>query len=229
MLSLNETVVCMIGDFHIHSKYSSDSVMEPRKILKIAKSKEFDTIAITDHNTIRGALEAKKFENDIGIQVIIGSEIRTDIGDIIGLKLEREVESRSWDMVISEIKDQGGIVILPHPYRGHTMVSEVAKKVDLIEVWNARCHPEQNNKALELATSLRCGTIMGSDAHLYSELGNVRVRSNPMTLATEEVLGREYAISREIRWSQVVGHIRKGDIVNLLSLGGKYIWKKITC
>lgn len=199
----------MIGDFHIHSRYSSDSVMDPRKILKIAKSKGFDTVAITDHNTIRGALEAKKFENDIGIQVIIGSEIRTDVGDIIGLKLEREVESRSWDMVISEIKDQGGIVILPHPYRDHTMVNEVAKKVDLIEVWNARCHPEQNKKALELVTSLNYAAIMGSDAHLYSELGNVRVQSNPVTLATEKVLEREYAISLEIRWSQVVGHIRK--------------------
>jgi len=219
----------VIGDFHIHSKYSFDSVMEPRKILKIAKSKGFDTVAITDHNTIRGALEARKFANDIGIQVILGSEIKTDIGDIIGLKLEREVESRSWDMVISEIKDQGGIVVLPHPYRDHVMVNEVAKKVDLIEIWNARCHPEQNQKALDLVTSLNHAAIMGSDAHLYSELGNVRVQSNPMTLETEEILERKYAVSREIRWSQVVGHIRKGDIVNLLSLGGKYIWKKITC
>lgn len=218
----------MIGDLHIHSKYSLDSVMNPKKILEIAKSKGFDTVAITDHNTIRGAIEAKKFEDIIGIRVIVGSEIRTDIGDLIGLKLEREIGERSWDRVLSEIKDQGGIAVLPHPYRDHTMVKEVAKKVDLIEIWNARCHPEQNNKALELATSVRCGTIMGSDAHLYSEIGNLRVKSNPMTLATEEVLEREYAISRQIRWSQVVGYTRKGDIVNLLSLGGKYLWKKIT-
>jgi len=219
----------MISDFHIHSKYSLDSVMDPKKILKIAKLKGFDTIAITDHNTIRGAIEAKKLEDIIGIRVIVGSEIRTDIGDLIGLNLEREINEKPWDLVISEIKDQGGIVVLPHPYRDHTMVNEVAKKVDLIEIWNARCHPKQNNKALELATIMRCGTIMGSDAHLYSELGNVRVKSNPMSLATEEVLERKYATSRQIRWSQVIRYTRKGDIVHLLSLGGKYIWNKITC
>ena len=203
--------------------------MDPKKILKIAKLKGFDTIAITDHNTIRGAIEAKKLEDIIGIRVIVGSEIRTDIGDLIGLNLEREINEKPWDLVISEIKDQGGIVVLPHPYRDHTMVNEVAKKVDLIEIWNARCHPKQNNKALELATIMRCGTIMGSDAHLYSELGNVRVKSNPMSLATEEVLERKYATSRQIRWSQVIRYTRKGDIVHLLSLGGKYIWNKITC
>lgn len=218
----------MIGDFHIHSKYSLDSIMDPKKILKIAKSKSFDTIAITDHNTIRGALEAKEFEDDVGIRVIIGSEIRTDIGDLIGLKLEREVDSRSWEKVISEIKDQGGIVVLPHPYRDHAMVDDVAKKVDLIEIWNARCHPEQNNKALDLAASLHCSAIMGSDAHIYSELGNVCIQLDPTTLATEGVFEREYAIEREIRWSQIISHIRKGDFANLITLGGKYVWKKIT-
>lgn len=219
----------MKGDFHIHSKYSLDSLMDPKRILKVAKSKGFDTVAITDHNTIRGALEAKKFEDDVGIQVIIGSEIRTDIGDLIGLKLEREVDSRSWETVISEIKDQGGVVVLPHPYRDHIMINEVAKKVDLIEIWNARCHPEQNDRALELAASLCCGAMMGSDAHLYSELGNVQIRLDPVTFAIEEAFERKYAVKWEIRWSQIVGHIRKGDIVNLLSLGGKYIWEKITC
>ncbi len=219
----------MIGDFHIHSKYSLDSTMDPKRILKVAKSKGFDTVAITDHNTIRGALEAKKFEDDAGVQVIIGSEIRTDIGDIIGLKLEREVDSRSWEAVISEIKDQGGITVLPHPYRDHAMIKDVAEKVDFIEIWNARCHPEQNRKALELVASLRCGTIMGSDAHLYSELGNVSIQWDPVAPAIERVFERKYAIAREIRWSQVVGYIRKRNIASLLSLGGKYIWRKIIC
>ena len=219
----------MIGDFHIHSKYSLDSTMDPKRILKIANSKGFDTVAITDHNTIRGALEAKKFEDAAGVQVIIGSEIRTDIGDLIGLKLEREVDSRSWEVVISEIKDQGGITVLPHPYRDHVIIKDVAEKVDLIEIWNARCHPEQNRKALELAASLRCGAIMGSDAHFYSELGNVSIRWDPIAPIIEEVLERRYATAQEIRRSHIVGHIRKRDIINLLSLGGRYIWRKITC
>ena len=216
----------MIGDFHIHSKYSLDSMMDPQRILKVVKSKGFDTVAITDHNTIRGALEAK-VRGRCWHPSNHWLRIRTDIGDIIGLKLEREVDSRSWEIAISEIKDQGGIVVLPHPYRDHAMIDEVAKKVDLIEIWNARCHPEQNDKALDLATSLHSNAILGSDAHFYSELGNVCILLDPMTLATEEIFKREYAVGREIKWSQVIGHIQKKDIGNLLSLGGKYMWNKV--
>lgn len=217
----------MKGDFHIHSKYSFDSTMDPKQILKIVKSKGFDTVAITDHNTIKGAVEAKKFEDDIGIRVIVGSEIRTDIGDLIGLKLEREIENTSWEMVISEIKDQGGFVVLPHPYRDHTMVDEVAKKVDSIEIWNARCHFEQNDKALELASSLNCNVIMGSDAHLYSELGNVCIQLDSKTLTTEKIFERKYATEWDIKRSQIIRHVRKGDIKKLISSGRKYIWKKL--
>lgn len=202
--------------------------MDPRRILKIAKAKGLDTVAITDHNTIRGALEAKKYEDENGILVIIGSEIRTDIGDLIGLNLEREIISTSWEMVITEIKDQGGITVLPHPYRGHKMINEVAKKVDLIEVWNARCNTAQNKLAYELASSLSCNTIFGSDSHLYSEIGNVCVQSDPITLSTIKVLETKYANSSEIKWSQILGHIRKNDVINLICKGSKYVWKKIT-
>lgn len=217
----------MKGDFHIHSKYSFDSTMDPKRILKIAKSKGFDTVAITDHNTIKGAVEAKKFETDLGIQVIVGSEIRTDIGDLIGLKLEREIENTSWKLVISEIKEQGGFVVLPHPYRSHTMVNEVAKKVDLIEIWNARCNFEQNNKALELASSLNCNVIMGSDAHNYSEIGNVCIKLDSKYLTIEEIFDRKYATAWDVKQSQIIGYVRKGEIKKLISSGGKYIWRKL--
>lgn len=201
--------------------------MDPRKILKIAKSKGFDSIAITDHNTIKGAIEAKKMETEFGVQVIIGSEIRTDIGDIIGLNIEKEILNRSWEKTIFEIKKQGGSVVFPHPFRDHTLIADVAKKVDLIEVWNARCYPEQNFQAMELAKSVNRNFILGSDAHLYSEIGNVCIKYNPHDLLTEEVFFKRYANESQIRYSQIIKIFKKNGLFPSLIKGGNYILNKI--
>ena len=79
----------MIGDFHIHTRYSFDSLMKPKKIMKIAKKIGLNAVAILDHNTIRGALETKKFEKDYDIRVIVGAEINTDVGDIVGMNITK--------------------------------------------------------------------------------------------------------------------------------------------
>ena len=102
-------------DFHIHSKFSYDSLLSPKRIVRVAKKRGLDGIAITDHDTIKGALEASKFNDSI--YVIIGSEIRTEKGDVIGLFLNEEITSKYFDEVVDEIKSQGGLVVLPHPYK----------------------------------------------------------------------------------------------------------------
>ena len=162
----------MIGDLHIHSKYSYDSLMEPRKILKLCKKKGYDVISITDHNSIKGSLEAKKYEKEFGIKVLVGNEILTDVGDITGLNLNEEIKSRNWTEVLEEIKEQDGISILPHPSRGHKNIENIANKVDLIEIWNSRSKREDNEKASNLAVKLKKPSVIGSDAHVYSEIGN---------------------------------------------------------
>lgn len=158
-------------DLHIHSKYSFDSILEPEKILKVAKKRGLDGIAITDHNTIKGGLEAKKINEDQNFFVIVGSEISTESGDIIGLFLNEEIKSRNSMEVIKEIKEQGGITVLPHPYKGHKNIEEIAKHVDMIEAYNARTSTELNEKAYNLARRLGKPTLAGSDAHLYREIG----------------------------------------------------------
>jgi len=162
----------VICDFHIHSKYSFDSIIEPRDTLRICRKKRYNNISITDHGSLKGSLEAKRYEREFGVNVLIGEEILTNSGDIIGLNLNEEVKSTNWVEVLEEIQDQGGISILPHPFRGHKDVVTIAKRVDLIEVWNSRNRPIQNEKALELARVLGKPPVAGSDVHVLSEIGN---------------------------------------------------------
>jgi predicted metal-dependent phosphoesterase TrpH len=162
-------------DLHIHSKYSFDSLLSPRSILKVAKKRDLTGIAVTDHNTIRGGLEVRKINKDRDFTVIVGSEIQTDIGDIIGLCVNEEIKSRISIEVIEEIKDQGGYVVLPHPFRGHRLNQYTIELFDAIEVFNGRSTAEENSKALELAKKYNKPFTAGSDAHFASEIGNGRI------------------------------------------------------
>jgi len=161
----------MILDLHIHSKYSFDSILEPKRIIKVAKKRGLGGVAITDHNTIKGGLEAKKINEDKDFLVIVGSEINTEVGDIIGLFLNEEIKSRNSMEVIEEIKEQGGMVVLPHPYRGHKLNDEIIKTVDAIEGGNSRSSQKDNNEATELASKYDKPVVAGSDAHFASEIG----------------------------------------------------------
>ena len=164
-------------DFHIHSKYSYDSLVPPEKIIKIAKKRNLTGIAITDHNTIAGALKALKCKSTL--QIIVGAEIKTDMCEIIGLFLNDEIISRRFDEVIDEIKDQDGLVVLPHPYKKDKNPSSIViKNVDLIEVMNGRRSPELNIKARVLAKNSKKPIIGGSDAHLSFEIGRVQTVFN---------------------------------------------------
>ena len=94
-------------NLHIHSKYSSDGVLDPEKIVKIAAKRGLNGVAITDHNTITGGLKAKNYETE-DFKVIVGSEISTERGEIIGLFLKEEIKPGNVQEVISEIKEQNG-------------------------------------------------------------------------------------------------------------------------
>jgi predicted metal-dependent phosphoesterase TrpH len=162
----------MIVDLHIHSKYSFDSILEPSKIIKVAKEKDLAGVAITDHGTIKGALEAKRFNQDPNFLVIVGCEVNTDIGDIIGLFLRKELLSRNSREVIEEIKEQGGIVVLPHPCRDHKLTDDLIEYIDIIESFNSRSNRCENFYAKELAMKHNKPMIAGSDAHLAREIGS---------------------------------------------------------
>lgn len=171
----------MIADFHIHSKYSYDSITEPRKIVKLCKKKGYDVISITDHNSIRGSLEAKKYGKEFGIEILLGEEILTDAGDIIGINLNKEIRGGSFSEVLEEIRQQGGISILPHPYKGHRLTDDLLREVDLIEGFNSRLSEELNKKAVKLAQFWHKPIVAGSDAHFAAEIGLARTVTNAPT------------------------------------------------
>lgn len=194
-------------DFHIHSKYSYDSMMEPRNILKLCRKMGYDAISITDHDSMKGSIEAKKYENEFGVRVLCGEERLTDEGDIIGLDLSEGIESKNWADVLDEIKSQGGISILTHPYREHKHIDQVALRADLIETWNSHTRPLDNERASELSTRLRKPFIAGSDAHLYSEIGNVIMTfTDIFDFKKEFVL--KYCKEYEKTISYIIGRVR---------------------
>jgi predicted metal-dependent phosphoesterase TrpH len=201
-------------DFHIHSKYSYDGVMEPKDILRLAQRRGLDSISITDHGTILGSLRAKEHCHGSCVDVRVGSEIKTDAGDIIGIDLTEEVRSVNWEEVIEEIHDQGGLSILAHPFRGSRFTQEVAKKCDLIEVFNCRSGKSQNARAYELASSLSKPMLAGSDAHVWSEVG--RASNRCKEVLCEGNVYEAIPVKRiEKAFSYMVGDIKQRHFGNI--------------
>lgn len=168
-------------DLHIHSKYSSDGVLSPEKIIKTAIKKGLDGVAITDHNTIKGGLKAKEY-NTKNFKVIVGSEIMTNRGEIIGLFLEEEIEKRrNFRDIIADIKDQDGIAIVPHPFdelrHGSFQPTEDdVKFIDCVEGFNSRCiFKKYNDRASEFGKRHNLVITAGSDTHFANEIGNAGI------------------------------------------------------
>lgn len=169
-------------DLHIHSKYSYDSFLSPERIIKIAKKRGLDGVAVTDHNTIKGGVETTRINKGDDFIVIVGSEIKTEYGDIIGLFLNDEIESRIFMEVVEGIRDQGGLVVLAHPFRkGINLQIDLLKYIELIEAFNARSPKSLNVGALELARKFNKSMTAGSDAHLGFEIGR------GITIITSEI------------------------------------------
>ena len=207
-------------DLHIHSKYSSDGVLEPQKIVKIAMKRGLNGIAITDHNTIKGGLEAKKYESE-EFTVIVGSEIATEKGEIIGLFLSEEVKSRDVQDAISEIKEQGGFVVLPHPFdelrhSAFHPTGEDVKFIDGVEGFNSRCvFQNYNKRAVEFAIKHNLTITGGSDAHFINEIGNGGIITE-----IEDI--REALIKKEV---ETFG--KRSPLVNHIGTKVLKLWRKI--
>jgi len=163
-------------DLHVHSKYSRDGFLNPKMIIKTAQKRGLSGVAITDHNTIQGGLIAKKFETE-DLHVIVGSEIDTDRGEVLGLFLNEEIKSRMFSDVVKEIKDQNGLVIAPHPFdeirgNGINPQKDDIPFIDCIEIYNSRCLLEKYNlKARKFSVENKLKISAGSDAHFANEIG----------------------------------------------------------
>jgi hypothetical protein len=163
-------------DLHTHTKYSRCSLIEPGMNVKQAIKKGISGIAVTDHNTIKGALKTKTLA-DSDFEVIVGEEVMTNCGEILAYYVNEEIKPGNYNDVLDRIKAQGAIASLAHPFsRGIKrkmagIDKELIKRVDAVEVFNARTSTRANNKAKTLAENYRLGMSGGSDAHLTWEVG----------------------------------------------------------
>jgi PHP-associated/PHP domain len=170
-------------DLHMHTDHSYDCATPVEVLLAEARARGLGAIAVTDHNEISGALEARAKAN--GIKVIVGEEVKTkEQGEVIGLFIEEKIpRGMTLQETIDEIKRQGGIVYVPHPFdRMHSVpdyehLLTVIDDVDAIEVFNPRIAiSEFNEEAVRFAAKYRIPAGAGSDAHVPQGLGSVRIR-----------------------------------------------------
>jgi predicted metal-dependent phosphoesterase TrpH len=167
------------ADYHIHSCHSQDCRVPVSALVDVAIRRGLREIAVTDHNTIAGGVEAKHYSYGKPISVIVGAEIDTDEGEVIGLNLKEEIVERRLMEVLRIIKDQGGQVMVPHPYgvlrrrRLRVPIDSLKGMVDIIEIHNGRSlFGGRDHYARAVASRLGLRTVLGSDAHFKFEIGN---------------------------------------------------------
>ncbi len=171
-------------DLHMHTSASKDCLSTPADVVRRARDVGLDRIAITDHNQIDGAFEARSIDREL---VIVGEEVRTAEGlDLIGLFLSEHIPpGGTFREVSEEIRRQGGVVYAPHPFDSHRGTTEefldgVRDCIDAVEGLNARIHdPRRNQRAKDWALAHGLPLGAGSDAHMLREIGRARVAMPP--------------------------------------------------
>ena len=181
-LSDREWILC---DLHMHTSWSHDCAVDPADLIMYAEGSGLGAIAVTDHNVFGGALETAQLARDHELIVIAGEEVKTDgQGEVIGLFLKEEIpRGMSFAETVAAIKEQGGIVYLPHPFdRMHSIADPATLQrhladIDVFEVYNARLLFEAyNEEALRFARKYNLTMGAGSDAHVLQGVGTGALR-----------------------------------------------------
>ncbi len=165
-------------DMHTHCEASPDSRTPVAVQARAIRQAGLDVVCATDHNTIDGALQLRELAD--GFRVVVGEEVSTRDGEVIGLFLERPVpRGLSAEETIERIREQGGLVCVPHPFSHNRLshirrdaLERVAASVDCVEVFNAReVFAGDNRRAADFARARGLAGAVGSDAHRPWELG----------------------------------------------------------
>ena len=172
-------------DLHMHTDHSHDCATPVEHLLATARDEGLGAIAITDHNEISGAFEARDKAAEFGVKIIVAEEVKTaSQGEVIGLFLKKKIpRGMTLAETVAEIKRQGGLVYVPHPFdRMHAVpdyehLLTIIEDVDAIEVYNPRVAIGSfNEEAERFAAKYRIVRAAGSDSHVAAGLGTVRVR-----------------------------------------------------
>lgn len=182
-------------DLHMHTDHSGDCATPVDVLLQTARDRGLGAIAITDHNEVSGALEARKIAEQMDdLKVIVAEEIKTaEQGEVIGLFLEEKIpKGLTMAETLAEIRAQGGLVYVPHPFdRFHSVpdyehLLDIVEEIDLLEVFNPRVALKAfNEEAVRFAHKYRIVPAAGSDSHVAQGLGSVRQRIHDFDGPTE--------------------------------------------
>jgi len=207
------------ADTHCHTKHSGltklgflrfpDSVSEPAEVVRAAEMEELNVLCVTDHNTIRGGVEAKKIASSV--EVVVGEEINTSGGELIGLFLTEGIKrDMSPEETVDIIHSQGGLAIAPHPFSAYCdslnfRIFEL--KLDGVEVFNAAQRDGYaNSTALKLVEDKPGIALVGaSDAHTPAMVGNAYTLFEGTT--AEEF--RKAILQKRTRWTGQVTPLRE--------------------
>jgi len=181
-------------DLHMHTDHSHDCATPVEVLLATAREQGLGAIAVTDHNEISGALEASAQAERLGsdppgshrpLKVIVAEEVKTaGEGEVIGLFIKEKIpRGLSLEETVAEIRRQGGLVYVPHPFdRMHSVpdyehLLKILDDVDAIEIFNPRVAIGAfNEEAARFAAKYRIPAGAGSDSHVAQGLGSVRIR-----------------------------------------------------
>ncbi|HKO33342.1 MAG TPA: PHP domain-containing protein [Candidatus Limnocylindria bacterium] len=173
------------ADFHIHTRFSRDSILSEEKFIRTAVERGLTHVAVTNHNNVEGAVAVRDKVAELGLTdqltVILGEEVSTADGEVVGVFLQRTIpRGLSADETADAIHEQGGLVSIPHPYdpfrqshiREEPLIGLLeAGKVDMIEVFNSRVTLQRHNQeAAELAARYKVPGIACSDSHSSFEI-----------------------------------------------------------
>jgi len=173
------------ADFHMHTRFSRDSILSEEKFIRVALERGLTHVAVTNHNNVEGAIAVRDKAVELGVDdrltVVLGEEVSTADGELVGLFLQRTIpRGLSADETADEIHSQGGLVSVPHPFdpfRASHIRREplerlaAARKIDLMEVFNSRVTLQRHNhEAAEFAARYEIPGIAASDSHSSFEI-----------------------------------------------------------
>lgn len=218
----------MVVDLHMHTRWSHDCSIEPQALIDHAEAEGLGAIAVTDHNVFGGAVKTVELARRRELTVIPGEEVKTDNhGEVIGLFLREEIpRGMTFSDTIAAIREQEGIVYLPHPFdRMHAipapaMLHRHVSEIDVFEVYNARLlFDAYNDEALRFQRKYGLLAGAGSDAHVLQGVGTGALRMHRfegpeeflLALRSAEVLRRPKSLAylQSLKWvAQVKEKVR---------------------